>query len=78
MNDNMRGCILPSIKDAAVRSTNRNLQKGSLGMSDFVEQIPFYAAFLCSLEQDFVELDQPQTEILIADRSIRMEWGSTA
>lgn len=40
----MKGGIQPSIKDAAVRSANRNLQKGSLGVSDIVEQIPFYAA----------------------------------
>lgn len=44
LNDNMKGSIQPSVKDAAVRSANRNLHKVSLWVSDTVEQIPFHAA----------------------------------
>lgn len=71
LNDNMKGHIQPSIKDAAVRSANGNLQKRLDQGIWYCWADPFLCCLISYLDQDFVALDQTETEVLIVNW-----WGS--
>lgn len=71
LNDNMKSLIHPSIKDPAVRSANRNLQKRLNQDIWYCWADSFLCCLISYLDQDFVALDQTETEVLIVNW-----WGS--